>query len=210
MLKHIFQDQYEMALDYVQLLYTKPYQKLPVVCLVSKDEGTGKSTFIHLLQMIFQNNMALVSSDDIMGNWTSHWVSKLIVASEETMFEKKEALEKIKNLSTADWVMRSERFVSNSMIQCFLKFVFCSNHEDDFIKLNKNSSRFWVIKVKKIQGDQKNTNMKALMQEEVKHFLHFLSNRDLANPKVDRMWFGLDQIITDAWRNVVAHSNMVQ
>ena len=205
LLHHIFQDQYEMALDYLQLLYTKPYQKLPVLCLVSKDEGTGKSTFIQLLQMIFQNNMALVSSEDIMGNWTSHWVSKLLVASEETLFEKKEALEKIKNLSTADWVMRSERFVNNSMIQCFLKFVFCSNHEDDFIKLNKNSSRFWVIKVKPVTGEKK-TNLKNLMQEEIKHFLHFLTNRELVNPKRDRMWFSLDQIITDAWRNVVSHS----
>jgi hypothetical protein len=79
-IKHIFQEQYEMALDYIQIMYTKPYQKLPVLCLVSKEEGTGKSTFLKLLYMIFQNNMTFVSPDDIMGQWTSHWVSKLIVA----------------------------------------------------------------------------------------------------------------------------------
>lgn len=206
LIKHIFQDQYEMALDYLQLLYTKPYQKLPVLCLVSKDEGTGKSTFMQLLQMIFQNNMALVSSEDIMGSWTSHWVSKLIVGSEETFFEKKEALEKIKNLSTADSVMRAERFVNNKMIPCILKFVFCSNHEDDFIKLNANSTRFWVIKVKKIPADSKNTEMKSKMQNEVTHFLHFLLNRELDSKKQDRMWFGLEQIITDAFQNVVMNS----
>lgn len=69
LLRHIFQEQYEMALDYMTLLYTRPYQKLPVLCLVSKEEGTGKSSFIQLLSMIYQNNMALVSSEDIMGSW---------------------------------------------------------------------------------------------------------------------------------------------
>lgn len=206
LLKHIFQNQYEMALDYMQLLYTKPYQKLPVLCLVSKEEGTGKSTFMQLLQMIFQNNMATVSSEDIMGSWTSHWVSKLIVGSEETFFEKKEALDKIKNLSTADSVMRSERFVNNKMIPCILKFVFCSNHEDDFIKLNSNSSRFWVIKVNPIPPSEKNTEMKSMMQREIPQFLSFLLNRELVNKKQDRMWFGLDQIITDAFKNVVTNS----
>lgn len=206
LLKHIFQDQYTMSLDYLTLLYTKPYQKLPVLCLVSKEEGTGKSTFMQLLQMIFQNNMALVSSEDLMGSWTSHWVSKLIVGCEETFFEKKEALEKIKNLSTADWVMRSERFVNNSMIQCFLKFVFCSNHEDDFIKLNANSSRFWVVKVRSIPKTEKKTDMKALMNDEIPHFLDFLANREIESPKQDRMWFGLEQIVTDAFRNVVVNS----
>ncbi len=204
-LKHIFQDQYEMGLDYLQLLYTKPYQKLPVLGLVSREEGTGKSTFLKLLYMMFQNNMTYVTPDDIMGNWTSHWVSKLIVACEETFFEKKEAGEKIKNLSTADKVMRSERFVNNTLIDCFLKFVFCSNFEDDFIKLNDGSSRFWIIKVKQIEG-KSDPNFVQLMQDEIGYFMHFLQNRSLVNEKKDRMYFHPDQFKTDAFRNIVKNS----
>jgi hypothetical protein len=35
---------YELGLDYVQLLYQQPAQKLPILCLVSKENNTGKST----------------------------------------------------------------------------------------------------------------------------------------------------------------------
>lgn len=205
-LQHIFEEQYEIALDYITLLYKKPSQKLPVLCLVSKEEGTGKSTFIQFLHLIFQSNMAIVASEDIVGSWTSHWVSKLIVASEETFFEKKEALERIKNYSTAELVMRSERFVNQKMIPCIMKFVFCSNHEDDFIRLNSNSSRFWVRKVKPIPQNKMNTELKQLLVQELPAFLHFIVNREIVHPKKDRMWFEKSILVTDAFKNVVRNS----
>jgi hypothetical protein len=205
-LKHIFGDQLDMGLDYIQLLYSKPYQKLPVLCLVSKEEGTGKSLFLNFLYMIFQNNMAFVTPDDILGQWSSHWISKLVVASEETFFEKKEALEKIKSVSTADKYMRSERFVNASMIDCFVHFVFCSNHEDNFIKLTGEASRFWVRKVHSIPKEQRDTELKSKMQEEMAAFMYFIQNRTLVHEKRDRMWFDTDLTKTDAFYNIVSHS----
>ena len=45
--KHIFgSEQYEYGLDYLKLLYEKPTQTLPILCLVSKERATGKSSFI--------------------------------------------------------------------------------------------------------------------------------------------------------------------
>lgn len=205
-LKHIFQEQYQMGLDYLQLLYTKPRQKLPILTLASKLEGTGKSSFLKLLYIIFQNNMTYVTPDDIMSNWSSHWASKLIVASEETFFEKKEALEKLKNLSTADKIMRHERFVNSTLIDNFLKFVFCTNSEDDFIRLSKQSSRFWIIKVNKIAEEDKILNIEDKFQTEVSHFLHFLQNRDISYPQKDRMWFHPTDFRTAAFDNVVKNS----
>lgn len=205
-MRHIFQDQYEMGLDYIQLLYSKPYQKLPVLALVSKEEGTGKSLFLKLLYMIFQNNMTFVTPEDILGLWSSHWVSKLIVASEETFFEKKEALEKIKNVSTADKIMRSERFVNSNLIDCFVKFVFCSNHEDDFIRLNEGASRFWVIKVKTIPKNERDTELNLKMQDEIPAFMHFIQNRTIVHEKKDRMYFDTDLTKTEAFHNIVKHS----
>ena len=35
-LQHIFAEQYEMGLDYLQLLYTQPLQRLPILLLVSR------------------------------------------------------------------------------------------------------------------------------------------------------------------------------
>ena len=206
-LKHVFQDQYEMGLDYIQILYSMPYQKLPVLTLASKEEGTGKSTFGKLLYLIFQNNMTFVTPEDILGQWSSHWVSKLIVASEETFFDdKKGALDKIKNISTADKIMRNERFVNSNLIDCFVKFVFFTNHEDDFVKLNGGSSRFWIIKVKQISEEDKDTELGTKMQDEIPHFIHYLQNRTIANPKRDRMWFHPEQYKTEAFYNVVKNS----
>jgi hypothetical protein len=148
--------------------------------------------------------MAIISSEDLTGNWSSHWVSKLIVASEETFLEKKEAMERIKALSTADTWMRSERFVTNSSIDCILKFVFCSNHEDNFIRLTKQSTRFWVRKIDKIEG--KIPNIKMHLEREVPYFLHFLLNREIVHPETDRMWFSDTEIRTSAFFNVVRNS----
>jgi hypothetical protein len=47
---------YEMALDYFQLLFTNPKQRLPILCLVSWEQKTGKSTLLHFLSSIFQEN----------------------------------------------------------------------------------------------------------------------------------------------------------
>ena len=52
-LKHIFKEDIDMGLDYIQLLYTKPVHKLPILALVSHETNTGKSTFLNFLKLIF-------------------------------------------------------------------------------------------------------------------------------------------------------------
>lgn len=51
-LLHIFQSKntsgetmYEFGLDYIQLTYFNPTQRLPILCPVSRERNTGKSTF---------------------------------------------------------------------------------------------------------------------------------------------------------------------
>ena len=39
-LQHIFGEHYELGLDYLQLLYNEPKQKLPILLLVSKERNT--------------------------------------------------------------------------------------------------------------------------------------------------------------------------
>lgn len=57
-LAHIFSEQTEMGYDYLQLLYTRPTQMLPILLLVSNERNTGKTTFLRLLKMIFGKNAA--------------------------------------------------------------------------------------------------------------------------------------------------------
>ena len=49
LVEHIFGEQYELGMDYLQLLYLQPVQKLPILLLVSEERNTGKSTFLNFL-----------------------------------------------------------------------------------------------------------------------------------------------------------------
>lgn len=51
---HIFGEQYELGMDYLQLLYLCPVQKLPILLLVSEERNTGKSTFQNFLKAVLQ------------------------------------------------------------------------------------------------------------------------------------------------------------
>ena len=63
-LKHIFQEQLEIGLDYLALLYRKPTQPLPVLCLVSHERNTGKTTFLNFVKEIFGLNVTYNKTDD--------------------------------------------------------------------------------------------------------------------------------------------------
>ena len=54
LVSHIFGEQYELGMDYLQLLYLKPVQKLPILLLVSEERNTGKTTFLNFLKALFQ------------------------------------------------------------------------------------------------------------------------------------------------------------
>lgn len=64
-LSHIFGEQVEMGYDYLQLLYLRPLQRLPVLLLVSSERNTGKTTFLNLLKQIFGGNVTFNTNEDL-------------------------------------------------------------------------------------------------------------------------------------------------
>lgn len=205
LLKHLFEEQYTLILDYITILYRYPEQKLPVICLVSREQKTGKSTFIYLMKLIFKQNMTMISSNDLIGDFNAHWTSSLIVASEETLLEKKEAYEKIKTYSTAREITRNEKNKSQQKIPCMVHFIFCSNHEDDFIKIDDFDSRLWIRKINSIK--QNIVGFDDKIADEIPHFIDFIQNREIEYQKCgERLFFRPDDFKTDAFRTVVANS----
>ncbi len=63
-LQHVFGEQYQLGLDYMQLLYTQPTQKLPILLLVSSERNTGKTTFLNFLKHIFQDNVTFNTNEE--------------------------------------------------------------------------------------------------------------------------------------------------
>ena len=101
LIRHIFQEHYELGLDYIQLLYLKPRVKLPVLLLISSERNTGKSTFLNFLKMIYGKNMTFNTNEDFRTSFNSSWTDKLLIGVDETLLNRKEDTERIKNLATS-------------------------------------------------------------------------------------------------------------
>ncbi|GHT30636.1 hypothetical protein AGMMS49574_10780 [Bacteroidia bacterium] len=100
-LSHIFDEQVELGLDYLQILYTQPTQMLPILLLVSNERNTGKTTFLRFLKMIFGKNATFNTNEDFRSQFNADWAHRLLVLVDELLLNKMEDTEKIKNLSTA-------------------------------------------------------------------------------------------------------------
>lgn len=196
----------DLALDYVQLLYEKPMQKLPILCLVSREKETGKSTFLELMKQIFTDNAIFVSNSDLESDFNAFWLSKLLVMSNEVFIDKKRQGEMLKNFSTSSRATANGKNVAQREEEVFMKFIFTSNDEDKFIITDEEEKRFWVRKVPKLTPEQLNPNLLDEMIEEIPAFLNFLSQRSLATDECNRMWFHTPLIQTDALRHVIAHN----
>ena len=100
LVRHIFGEQYELGMDYLQLLYLHPVQKLPILLLVSEERNTGKSTFLNFLKALFQNNVTFNTNEDFRSQFNSDWAGKLLILVDEVLLNRREDSERLKNLST--------------------------------------------------------------------------------------------------------------
>lgn len=98
---HIFGEQVELGYDYLQLLYLRPLQRLPVLLLVSDERNTGKTTFLNLLKSIFGGNVTFNTNEDFRSQFNDDWMGKLLICVDEVLLNRREDSERIKNLSTA-------------------------------------------------------------------------------------------------------------
>ncbi len=87
-------------MDYLQLLYLQPVQKLPILLLVSEERNTGKSTFLNFLKAVFQNNVTFNTNEDFRSQFNSDWTGKLLIVVDEVLLNRREDSERLKNLST--------------------------------------------------------------------------------------------------------------
>ena len=204
-LEHIFGEQIELGLDYLQLLYMKPTQILPVLCLVSRDRATGKSTFLKWLKCVFESNFTYLSNHDFSSSFNSDWANKLLVCIDEVLFKTKEITERIKFLSTTDTIKIEAKGRDKVEREHYGKFILCSNNETTFVKIDREETRFWIIKVPII--DKEDSLFLEKLKSEIPAFLYFLINRKLSVPiSLTRMWFSPEQIRTNALLRVMYNS----
>jgi len=203
-LNHIFQEQIELGLDYLQLLYQQPTQKLPILCLVSKENATGKSTFAKWLQRLFSQNVTIIGNAEISNDFNAHLSSKLVIAIDESFIEKKTIIEKIKNLATADSMPMNRKGKDIVEIDFFGKIILLSNNVDNFISATDEDIRYWVREIDKPK--QESTNLLEEMHDEIPAFLDFLDKRKMHTENKSRAWFLPKLIRTEALKKVIEAS----
>ena len=175
LVKHIFGEQYELGMDYLQLLYLQPIQKLPILLLVSEERNTGKSTFLNFLKALFQNNVTFNTNEDFRSQFNSDWSGKLLIVVDEVLLSRREDSERLKNLSTTLSYKVEAKGKDRDEIAFFAKF--------------------------RLQSDD--TDFLQKLKAEIPAFLYHLQHRQLSTEKESRMWFAPSLLHTEALRKII-------
>jgi hypothetical protein len=212
-LKHVFGEHqlpgsdstnFDLILDCIQLKYLNPTQQLPIVCLVSKQRKTGKSTFLWLLREIFLENATVLGNQEINSEYNDDWASKSVIGIDEGFIDKKTTLEKIKSQSTNSKIKLRGMYAGRQDVEFFGWFVITSNDETNFIPIDEEEIRFWVNKVPVLPDEDPLLLNK--MKEEIPAFLHYLKTRKLVHPLASRMYFDEKLLVTDALKKIKENS----
>ena len=209
LVRHIFGDQYELGLDYLQILYTMPLQKLPILLLVSEERNTGKSTFLNFLKLLFEANVTFNTNENFRSQFNDDWNGKLVIVVDEVLLNKREDSERLKNLSTTYNYKMEAKGRDREEVSFFAKFVLCSNNEYLPVVIDPGETRYWVRKIPKLTTDD--TSFLEKIRYEIPAFLHDLANRQLSTNEESRMWFDPKLIDTDALQKIIrANRNRVE
>jgi len=201
LVEHIFGEQCELGMDYLQLLYLQPIQKLPILLLVSEERNTGKSTFLNFLKALFQNNVTFNTNEDLRSQFNSDWAGKLLIVVDKVLLSLREDSERLKNLSTTLSYKVEAKGKDRDEIAFFAKFVLCSNNEYLHVIIDAGETRYWVRKIDRLQSDD--TDFLQKLKAEIPAFLHHLQHRQLSAEKKSRIWFAPSQLHTEALQRII-------
>ncbi len=198
-------DQFTIALDYLTIMLRHPKHMLPVPCLVSPENGTGKSTFLKWLQMIFGDNMCILGNAQFQMKFNGHYATKYIISIDEGFLEvdKKAEKERLKQLVTADSIYLEHKGMNVRKIAYYAKIIICSNDADRLMKIEEGESRWFVVRVPVIPKEKKDPDLEMKMKKESEAWLHFLLNRPIFHQRQDRLWFDPEDFITEQMKIIV-------
>jgi hypothetical protein len=205
LLSHIFGEQYDIGITYMQVLYMFPKQALPVLVLVSKERSTGKSTFVDWLMMLFGANMSLIFPTDLSRTFNGSYSRSNIIAIEETVVDQSHVVEKIKALSTQKTINANLKNVNDFQIPFFGKIILASNNERKFMKVDIEEIRFFIRKIN--TPTITNHNILNDMVSEIPAFLYYLESLPVPDFSKSRMVFTPSEISNDSLKSVKNESH---
>lgn len=204
LLEHVFGEQYELGLRYMQILYLHPDRQTVILALVSTKRETGKTTFLNWINMLFGDNMILITSNDFQSGFNGHYGRKNVICVEETLFEKRLVIEKLKSLATQKYITINDKFIIPYMIPFYGKLILTSNFEDRFALIDDKEIRFFVRKLE--EPKHKDHTIENYLLKEIPAFLHYLKSLPPVDWRVSRSGFTPEELKNESLTAVVKES----
>lgn len=178
---------YEMALDYITIMYRYPYQKLPTICLYNEENNTGKSTFMNWLQMLFGEKCAIISNGQFTLNINNEYLQKEVICCEE--FDMQEHIELLKHLHSSQTVTINKKGIMPVAVPFKAKFITATNRS---IIIDGGDRRTWYVKVPPVAHPK--FDLLDRLDDEITWFMQQLNNREIIAPQQSYLWFS-DEIL---------------
>jgi hypothetical protein len=204
-IQHVFGDKATLFWDYLTILWRHPTQVLPVLCLVSEQRQTGKTTVFELLRAIFQSNAVILKNENFQTQFNAHFVGKLLLMIDENYvdIDKKKESERIKSMATArtEWLQFKGK--DSEAVDYYGKILMTANNKE-FIKIDREEIRYMVVEVPKFERND--PDLLEKMIEEIPALLFTLQTRQIHYPREDRAWFRPELLYTETLSEVVQNT----
>ncbi|MBC6698061.1 DUF5906 domain-containing protein [Hymenobacter puniceus] len=213
-LKHIFggkgtfeegiqADPFTVALDWLTVCHNHPTHQLPVIILVSKENKTGKTTFLNWMNWIYGDNATVLNNDQFKMKFNAHYASKFIIGLDEAFqdLEKKAEKERLKQMVTSKEMFIERKGVDLQRVPFYGKLLMTSNDEDKVMKIDDGETRWFVIKVP--QFTKEDVDMEKKLKDEIPAWLDYLHHRKPFHERESRLWFKPEDFITDQFTKIV-------
>lgn len=207
LLKHIFGEQFELGMKYMKVLYEFPKQILPILVLVSEERETGKTTFLNYISMLFGDNSILINPSDLLSNFNSSYATKNIILVDEAFVEKGLGVEKLKSIATAKKMSVNPKHVQGYSVDFYGKVIMCSNKERDFMRIDDAEIRFFIRKIKTVNGNR-NVNIETDLYNEIPYFIKYITQLPQIDFSKSRMVFTKEEIQTEELKKVKENSRV--
>lgn len=197
-------------IDLMSITFQHPKQRKFVLGLLSKTQKTGKNEFLDLLTAIFEDNTKPMESHLDHGIHHSYLPS-LLTLYDEVKFsadEKTIVKEKIKNLLTSREIPVKPHGIRYT-IDNYTWLVWASNRIEDFIGLENEGIKFWLVDMPEMEESKFNPNFLSDMKQEIPAFVSYLMKREITHPNDGIFWIGTKHIAKDAFCRIVESTKTV-
>jgi hypothetical protein len=211
MMTHIFgENEYNpnqewLGYIYLQILYLYPRNHFYILCLVSTERQTGKTTFMNFLEIMLGGNYISIKPDDLTSDFNEFYAIKNLISVDEAVMEKSNAVERLKALVTAKTQSVNRKHVAQYQLPFYGKIIMNSNKEHDFMKIEHDEIRFWVRKVPPVTG-KRDALIEDKLKDEIPFLLAYLETLPLLDLTKDRFIIEPHQIITNQLKKVQKES----